>query len=102
MEYKARVSYKEKEWLVVDSFEYENKSYMYLVEDVEFIGNKLDELKSDEEYLKNLQNYPNQINIIFIEKLENGNYITVEDENTINKLNDIVATRFLKTTMENE
>ena len=36
------------------------------------------------------------LHIIFIEKLENGNYVTVEDEKMINTLNDIVTTRFIE------
>ena len=96
MNYKARVNYMDKDWLVVDSFNYENKSYMYLVEDVEYKGKPLDEIKGEDKLISELINYPNPIHIIFIEKLENGNYVTVEDEKMINTLNDIVTTRFIE------
>ncbi len=96
MNYKARVNYIDKDWLVVDSFNYENKSYMYLVEDVEYKGKPLDEIKGEDKLISELINYPDPIHIIFIEKLENGNYVTVEDEKMINTLNDIVTTRFIE------
>lgn len=85
MDYKARVKFDDNEWLVIDAFNYNNKSYMYLIRDIEDEINSMNELKQNED----------KINIIFIEKLENGNYVRVNDERKLEELNNEVAIRFL-------
>lgn len=88
MEYKGRVKYDNLEWLVIDAFTYNNEKYMYLIEDIE----------DDIESIDDLKNYSKDIKILFIRQLENGNYIDIKDEETINKLSEVVAINFLRKT----
>ena len=87
MEYKGRVKYDDIEWLVIDAFTYNEDKYMYLIEDVK------EEITSVED-LANKKN----IKMIFIKKLQNGNYTEIKDEEAINKLSEVVAINFLRKT----
>lgn len=87
MEYKGRIKYDDLEWLVIDAFTYNEEKYMYLIEDVK------EEIESKED-LANRKD----IKMIFIKKLSNGNYTEVKDEESINKLSEVVAINFLRKT----
>lgn len=87
MEYKGRIKYDNLEWLVIDAFTYNEEKYMYLIEDVK------EEIESKED-LANRKD----IKVIFIKKLSNGNYTEVKDEESINKLSEVVAINFLRKT----
>lgn len=87
MEYKGRIKYDNLEWLVIDAFTYNEEKYMYLIEDVK------EEIESKED-LANRKD----IKMIFIKKLSNGNYTEVKDEESINKLSEVVAINFLRKT----
>ena len=87
MEYKGRVKYDDIEWLVIDAFTYNEDKYMYLIEDVK------EEITSVED-LANKKD----IKMIFIKKLQNGNYTEIKDEEAINKLSEVVAINFLRKT----
>ena len=87
MEYKGRIKYDNLEWIVIDAFTYNEEKYMYLIEDVK------EEIESKED-LANRKD----IKVIFIKKLSNGNYTEVKDEESINKLSEVVAINFLRKT----
>ena len=87
MEYKGRIKYDNLEWLVIDAFTYNEEKYMYLIEDVK------EEIESKED-LANRKD----IKVIFIKKISNGNYTEVKDEESINKLSEVVAINFLRKT----
>lgn len=87
MEYKGRIKYDNLEWLVIDAFTYNEDKYMYLIEDVK------EEINSTED-LANRKD----IKMIFIKRLENGNYTEIRDEESINKLSEVVAINFLRKT----
>lgn len=83
--YKYRIKYEGKEWLVIDAFKFNDKKYMYLVSDIK------EEINNEED----LEKYKDKINIIFIENVSKDNYITVEDE----KLIDILSVELIKRKM---
>lgn len=83
--YKARVKYKGKEWLVIDSFTYNEKRYMYIASDLK--------IKMNSEY--DLNKYKDQIEMIFIENTGENNYITVEDDKILQLLNIQVTQRLI-------
>lgn len=81
MNYKMRIKFDNREWLVVDNIEHKGIRYYYIIED---ISEELDKVNKIEEYQGNF-------NLEFIYKLENGNYKNVTDTNLINELMSIVA-----------
>lgn len=83
--YKARVKYEGKEWLVIDSFTYNGKKYMYIASD----------LKIDLNSAEDLNKYKDQIKMIFIENTGDNNYVTVEDEKILGILNLQVTQRLI-------
>ena len=76
MIYKARIKFDNREWLVIDNFEYKNVKYYYIIEDVSEEINKL----------KNIEEYDNNFKAEFIYKLENGQYKNVTDQKLVNEL----------------
>ena len=84
--YKARVKFADEEWLVVDTFKYNDKSYMYLSKDIDGDTFKNSDIKK----------YKDKMEFIFIEKLENGNFSEIIDNDTINELCDIITERNFK------
>lgn len=81
MNYKMRIKFDNREWLVIDNIEYENVKYYYIIEDV---SDKIN-------HLENLNDYDGKIKMEFIYKLDNGNYRNVTDKKIINILLAIVG-----------
>ena len=86
MEYKARIKFDNREWLVIDNFEYENVKYYYIIEDA---SEKLNNLN-------NVEDYDGNFNLEFIYQVENGEYRNVTDQILINKLFAVTGGRLLK------
>jgi len=89
MEYKARIKFFDKEWLIIENIEYEGIKYYYIIED---ISEKLEDIE-------NIEDYEGNFSIEFIYKLENGNYRNVTDKELIEKLSSIVALKKMASEM---
>lgn len=83
MTYKMRIKFDNRQWLVIDNFEYNNVKYYYIIEDISDKINNLD----------NLEDYDGKYSMEFIYKLDNGNYKNVTDQDLINQLLAIVGKR---------
>ncbi len=81
MGYKARFKYDDKEWLVIDAFEYNGDKYMYLVEDI-----KVD-IQKEEDIAK----YQDQIRTMYVKSVGNDDYEEIVDPTLISELNLIVT-----------
>lgn len=84
-EYKARVKFEGKEWLVIDTFRLDEKKYMYLISDLNV------DLKDE----KDLDAHKNDIEILFITNTSGNSYKRVTDSEILNRLNMEVTKRAL-------
>lgn len=89
MDYKARIKFKEKEWLVIEVFKYDGIKYMYIAEDVKL---------SEPIMTKDLEN----IEIKFIKATTENRYIEVEDPEQIQKLTTEVIEKMIEEETETE
>lgn len=86
MDYKTRIKFVNKEWLVIDNIEFNNIKYFYIIEDTsENLNN-----------INNINELPKKYAAEFIYKLDNGNYKNVIDKNLINQLLDIIAQKMIQ------
>ncbi len=85
MDYKTRIKFVNKEWLVIDNIEFNNIKYFYIIEDTsENLNN-----------INNINELQKKYNAEFIYKLDNGNYKNVTDKNLINQLLNIIAQKMI-------
>lgn len=69
MDYKTRIKFDNKEWLVINNIQYKDKKYYYIVEDIE-----------------DFENYKGNIQAEFIYESEKNIFKNVTDEKLIDRL----------------
>lgn len=90
MTYKGIIKFDDREWLVIDTVEYEGVKYFYIIENISEELNKV----------KSLEEYDGDFHLEFIYKLDNGNYKNVTDYGIIQNLLTIVGAKNIFTDEE--
>lgn len=81
MEYRSRIVFDNREWLVIDVVEYNGVKYSYIVEDI----------SEQLENIENIEEFEGRLTAEFIYKLPNDNYANVIDKELIDILSGLVV-----------